>query len=173
MRKRFMSLAEDAEGYPSYAFEAWYQQGMSCYMARLPKTLRRQAFKHLARKWQSKGSAVAMWQVRAFVYGAMGKDHSGQRSPYVPEGYQWPIPPDASWQLVVCVYSGGEWDLDFAHPISRKFWSEDNGFLDLPQAPANVFQCQWFKDMGFEVMHMQPAMSVIEGRSQPHLHAIK
>jgi len=166
----FLDLATDEDGYPSMGFEEFYQQGISCFEWGLPKPLVRQAFRHLCDVHKAKGGAVAMWQVRAFVYGLSGRYEGGLRSRKASAGYQWPAPPDASWELIVCIYPGGSFDLDLLHPVSCRFWSEDNGFFDVPTEDRSLMNCDWFESMGFDVMTMQPAMQVqIAGSEPPHL----
>jgi len=50
----FLARAETSEGYPLMDFEDWYQHGMSCFYARLPKALRRQAMDALSKRWAAK-----------------------------------------------------------------------------------------------------------------------
>lgn len=119
------------------------------------------AFRKVCTDWVAKAGSVAMWQVRAFIYGMRGRDCDGLRERRVPQGYSWLTPPDVSWDLVVCVYPDGLCDLDFAHPVSRRFWSEDHDFFALPSDDRSVMNREWFKTMGFEILDMQPAMQVI------------
>lgn len=138
-------------------FEDWYQQGMSCFYAQLPKALRRQAMHELSRRWAAKGKPVAFWMLRAFAYGATGRDATGQRTPRVSIEFSWPYPPDAAWELVVCCYPDGKCDLDLVHPVSRRFWSEDNGFFDSPgERGDRYFTRKWFEQMGFDVISFHP-----------------
>ena len=160
--KAFLLKAEIESGYPSREFEDWYQQGMSCYLANMPDWLRKQAFSYLLKKWERKGHVVEMWHIRAFVYGATGFDSDGKRIKYVSESFTWPNAPDAGWQFMVLCYPDGLCDLDYAHPVSRKFWSEDNDFLSMPPDPKKLFERYWFEKMGFEVMVMNPDMQVTE-----------
>lgn len=168
------SLLRRAEscGYPVLDFDTWYQQGMRCYQGALPKPLRKQAFRALVARWVAAGNETAMWHHRAFVYGALGLDMQGRRSRLVSDGYKWPVPPDVSWRLVVCAYPDGEVDLDFAHPVSRRFWSEDNGFLDLPEERTRCFNRAWYEQMGFEVMLMMPAAAMVLQVGQNHLRVL-
>lgn len=160
--KAFLSRTEDQSGFPSMEFEDWYQQGMSCYLSNLPTWLRKQAFSYLVKKWQSKGLDVEMWHIRAFVHGATGFDNEGHRIKHVSESFTWPTKPDAGWQFIILCYPDGLCDFDYAHPVSRKFWSEDNDFLSMPHDPRKIFDRDWFEKMGFEVMMMHPAMLVTE-----------
>lgn len=162
----------EADGYPALDFEIWYQQGMRSYQVALPKRLRTQAMRALAARWIAAGNEIATWHLRAFVFGAMGQDTQGQRGRVVPDNYVWPTPPDASWHLVVCCYPDGELDLDFVHPVSRRFWSEDNGFLALPEERVSRFSRLWYEQMGFEVMAMMPVAQVVMGTPPRHLRAV-
>lgn len=164
----FHQMAVDEAGYPNMEFEEWYQQGMACHRVNMPRVLVRQAFRHLAKGWMRRNKKIAMWHIRAFVYGLSGRDNRGQRERLVPEEFSWPAPPDASWQWVVCVYPGGFCDVDLVHPASRRFWSEDNGFIELPR-----LDCWWFEDMGFTIMEMSPEMKVREGETVRHLSLVK
>jgi hypothetical protein len=114
-----------------------------------------------------------MWQVRAFVHGLSGRCEGGQRERNAPVGYEWPTPPDASWQLIVCFYPGGSFDLDLLHPVSCRFWSEHNGFFEVPTEDRSLLNRDWFESMGFDVMTMQPAMQVdIDDSKTPHLRMV-
>lgn len=99
----YLDRATDEAGYPVMGFEAFYQQGISCFVWGLPKPLVRQAFQRVCADQKAQGRVVAMWQVRAFVYGLSGRFEGGQRERKAPAGYQWPTPPDASWELIVCI----------------------------------------------------------------------
>lgn len=82
-------------------------------------------------------------------------------------------PPDPSWELVVCTYPDGTCELDLVHPVSGRFWSEDNGFFELPTEKRTLMNPMWFKSMGFDVMHMQPALQVrIGDPKRPHLKLV-
>lgn len=169
----FLDRAEDANGYPNMAFEAFYQQGLSCFVWGLPRPLVRRAFERVCADQQARGKAIAMWQVRAFVYGMSGRYDGASCVRRVPDGYRWPSPPDASWELIVCVYPDGCCDLDLLHPISRQFWSEDNGLFHLPTTDRSLMNRDWFERMGFELMEMQPAMQVrIAQPTTPYLHLV-
>lgn len=48
--------------------------------------------------------------------------------------YTWPEIP-TGWQLKFIVFPDGEVNMDFLHPVSCVFWSEDNGFLETPYTP--------------------------------------
>lgn len=157
----------DADGYPCMDFEDWYQQGKRCYWADLPKPLIKQALNALARKWAKANKPVSMWHIRAFVYGVAGGVDKQAR--WVRLGYKWPLPPDPSWNLVVCYYRDGTCDLDMAHPVSRRFWSEHNDFIELPEERTNRFTRVWYEEMGFEVMVMMPVARIEVGKPARHL----
>jgi hypothetical protein len=163
----------EVDGYPSYDFEVFYQQGLQCYRWSLPKIWRKQAFQHLSNSEKLKGRRVSLWQIRAFVYGALGFDHQGLRPQILFSEDQWVLPPDASWDTMICIYPGGFWEMDFAHRVSRRFWSEDNGFLDLPKPALEMLSPSWFQEMGFMVMQMSPSMEVRLGpRKRPQFRLI-
>ena len=121
--KALEAHAENDLGYPVMAFEEWYQHGLECHRWNLPRPLVKQAFRKLVQrhKWSDD---VRMWQIRAFIYGCRGGYDEGNvcRAPC----YIWPLPSDPSWDLVVIVYRDGHPVLDWLHPVSCRFWSEDN-----------------------------------------------
>lgn len=169
----FLDRAEDQAGYPDMDFEEFYQQGISCFTWGLPKSYARQAFLHLCKRWEGRGKQVEMWHVRAFVYGCKGLCESGKRERRAALGYVWPTPPDRSWETIVCLYPNGACELDFVHPVSRMFWSEDNGFLILPTDDYTVLGGWWFEEMGFEIMVMQPLMQAqVADSKTPHLKLV-
>lgn len=86
--------------------------------------------------------------------------------------YQWPFPPDPSWSLIVCVYPDGQCELDMVHEASRRFWSEDNGFIQLPSDSPYLMNRRWFEQMGFDVVVMYAEMTVIEGRPKRLLNLV-
>lgn len=141
-------------------FEAWYQQGFSCYRANLPDWLKKQAFSFLVQDWKRKGQSVEMWHIRAFVYGATGFDGQRQQTKYVCDEFAWPDQPPPGWQFMILVYPDRLCCMDYGHPVSRKFWSEENGFFSLPPDPNRIFDQDWYEKMGFNVMQMQPGMAV-------------
>jgi len=146
----YLDRATDEAGYPAMDFEAFYQQGISCFVWALSKPLVRQAFKRICADQQAKGNAVAFWQVRAFVYGLSGRYQGGTRK-----------------------RMNGACELDFVHPVSRIFWSEDNDFLVLPTDDFSLMGRWWFEEMGFEIMVMQPMMQVcVEDSVPPYLKLV-
>ncbi len=165
----FLTKAEDDAGYPNLSFERFYQQGLMCHRWRLSRLLVRQAFRHLCAGYKG---PVALWQIKAFVYGSQGNCADGLQTPLAPEDYQWPSPPDRSWEMVVCVYPDGLCDLDFVHPVARVFWSEGNGFLKLPTYDTTLMGRWWFEEAGFDILFMQDEMQVMIGSSEKHLKLI-
>jgi hypothetical protein len=170
--KSLLSYAE-FDGYPVYGFEAFYQQGLSCYRWSLPKIWRKQAFQHQADLWKLNHGKVAMWQIRAFIYGSMGWSIDSLVPKAVADESYWPLPPDPSWDTLICVYPYGFWELDFAHRVSRRFISEDSGFIDLPPVIRDGLTPDWFLQMGFIIIHMQGTELVRVGpRKKPKLSLI-
>lgn len=171
-RPSFLSHAEDEAGYPNMAFEHFYQYGLDCYLWRLPRPMIRRAFQRACYTWKS-ANGIVMWQVRAFVNGLRGFGPAGvDATPLVPATYSWPLPSDASWTLVACVYPDGFVDLDIVHEVSRRFWSEDNGFLELPPDEGRRLTRRWFERMGVDVIVMRPDMAVDFALPKRHLHVV-
>jgi len=156
----FHQHAIDETGMPNMDYEMFYQQGISCYCWGLPTPYIRRALRAVCMRYAQRFGPIAFWQLRAFAYGLRGWNDGGQRQRFVHTDYRWPLPPDTAWEVVVCLYPDGMCDLDFVHPVSRRFWSEDNGFLELPSYDRSMLGGWWFEEMGFEVMQMQPAMQV-------------
>lgn len=170
----FLRSAEDADGYPSLAFERFYRQGMSCYEWHLPTILKKQAFRKVCNEWKAMGHSVALWQVKAFIYGAAGWDFRGRRDRRIAPSFRWPAPPDPSWSIVVCAYPDGYCDLDMVHAVSRVFWSEHNGFFEPPSEDATLINAGWYRRMGFAILSMQPALRVTTAKQRPpHLRVVK
>jgi hypothetical protein len=174
IKQVLLTHSEDGNGYPNMAFELFYQQGLNCYAWRLPRHLVRQAFKHLCFGLKEKGLPIRMWQIRAFVYGCHGLSGGRQKDRYAAADYQWPTPPDASWDLIICHYPNGVCEIDFAHPVSRAFWSDQNEFLSLPADDGRRLNCDWFETMGFELMPMMPLHDIvtIQVDAAPHLRLV-
>ena len=79
----------------------------------------------------------------------------------------------AAWLAVVCLYPDGVCELDFAHPVSRRFWSEDNGFPDLPPVTGPTLNALWFEELGFTILRMNPAIRLTVATDRPkHLKTI-
>lgn len=163
MKRQFLlARAECSRGFPSSDFERWYQQGMDCHMAHLPRWLRKQAFRSLVSEWRALGRTVATWQIKAFVHGASGMGHAGVRLPHLTNSFVWPSAPPPGWCMVVCAYLDGICEIDYVHPVSRRFWSDESEFLLTPSNPVGFFTRAWFRKMGFDVMDMSGEMRVAE-----------
>lgn len=147
--------------YPNMAFEAFYQHGLECFKARLPRWLVRQSFAALV----SRHPQVALWQVRAFLWGLKGGANPDEHT-RVSAHASWPekLP---GWDLVICRYPNGELDIDLVHPVSRRFWSEDNHFLPVPEGLA--IDQAWLTCHGFEIMPMMPVAQLSYDRRPAHL----
>lgn len=158
----------EPERYPRWEFEAFYQQGIACYLWELPRPLVKNAFRAVCERWIASGKSVEPWQIRAFIHGCTG-DFSKRRR-LSPDGYAWPDPPDPSWQLVVCAYPDGTCDLDLVHGVSRRFYSEDNGFFDPPTTNLGYINRSWYEEMGFQVFRMQPYLEVTTQRRSRKEH---
>ncbi|KSQ21718.1 hypothetical protein APB26_32575 [Pseudomonas aeruginosa] len=165
----FLRHATDEIGMPNLDFEIFYQQGLTCHRWGLPRLYVRQALRSVIKSWRARfRRPVEFWQLRAFAYGLRGLCDGGTRPRRVSSDYQWPLPPDVSWDTVLCLYPDGKCDLDFVHPVSRVFWSEKNGFLELPSYDPLVMGGWWFEAMGFEILRMQPGMIVrVQEESRP------
>lgn len=161
--------------YPNMAFEEWYQHGLECYAWNMPRTLARNAFRALVTKWHRRGKSVATWQIRAFVYGLRGGCDvtKVRRAP----DFEWPLPSDPAWQLIAFVYLDGHTELDWLHPVSRRFWSEENTAFDLPRhEPGEMCGGDWFRGMGFDVLSEwlpTATVSVAPPDRIPHLRPVR
>lgn len=165
----YLQRACDRMGFPRLDFEFWYQRGMSCHEACLPKAYRRRAFRQAIADWTGE---IRYWMLRAFVYGASGRDAQGTRPTILPPIFQWPQPSEPCWQVVVCHYPDGTCELDMVHPVSRRFWSETNGFFEIAE-PRSVFDRSWYEMMGFDIIIMNPGMLADVGPLKPHLSVVK
>lgn len=125
----FHAHAEDDNGMPNYAYELFYQQGMSCYRWGLPRPYVLQALRAVSASYMQRFGPVSFWQLRAFAYGLRGLDCAGLRQRAAPVEYRWPLPPDAAWQVVACLYPDGLCDLDFVHPVSRLASKDISSFV--------------------------------------------
>lgn len=164
--KRPLLEAKSMSGeYPNYAFEHFYQQGLRCHRWGLPKPYIKQALKHCIKTYRH-AKEPRLWQLKAFVLGCRGR--AGIDTKRVAEGYLWPIKPDAGWVTLVCLYPDGKCDLDFAHPVSRRFWSDDN---PAPQLPVGIHWTD-LEELGFEIMAMTPTMGICFGTKPRHLKAV-
>ena len=173
--RRLESIAGEDPDYPNMAFEEWYRQGLECFTWNLPRALVRQAFKALVRdRRRHWGQRIKTWHVRAFVYGLRGG--YDERNVCRTSNYVWPLPADPAWRLVVFVYRDGFAVLDWLHPVSRRFWSEDNEPLALPShALWEPYGTSWFRQMGFDVLvEWAPSATVSTAPVLPgsHLHSV-
>jgi len=152
---------------PVMAFEEWYQRGLECFRWNFPRPLVLRAFGNLVlqQKWSKD---VQMWQVRAFIYGWRG-GYSGRDVCRAP-GYAWPVPSDPSWDLVVFVYRDGYPVLDWLHPVSRRFWSEENEPFVLPSSEPGELYRGWFIEMGFDVLDEMPCARLEFGNKPKSRH---
>lgn len=176
--RRLDAIAAADPDYPNMAFEEWYGQGLECYRWNLPRVLVRQAFKALVQnKRRHWGQSIEAWHVRAFVYGLRGgcDDRNVCRAP----GYVWPLPEDPAWQFVVFQYLSGYAVLDWVHPVSRRFWSQDNPELGLPPHRRGEMEGvdgqRWFLRMGFDlIVELPPSAAVqVDPASAPsHLSSV-
>lgn len=164
-------LRAEVDGYPCFTFETWYQQGKRSYLAGFPRRYIKQAFRALCQQWLMAGKTVEMWHIRAFVYGSLGGSNTEPQ--WVRPGYSWPEPVDPSWSLFVCYYPDGFCDLDMAHKVSRRFWSEGNGFVELPEKNTARFTKQWYEQMGFTVMVMTPFAELEVAAPERHLKVVR
>lgn len=131
----YLERAADDAGYPNLDFEDMYQKGLACFQWGLPRPLVRQAFKYACAGWTERDRPILMWHVRAFVYGLSGRC-DGEFESALRRRTTNGQSPDPSWELVVCTYPDGTCELDLVHPVSGRFWSEDNGFSNSP--PRNA-----------------------------------
>lgn len=173
----YLQRANVDSEYPNMEFEDWFQLGRKCFLARLTKPLRKQAFHEQLRRRQAEGRTVHWWQARAFIYAAAGRGCAGDGAePRLSSNFQWPTPPDPSWQLVVCCYPDGTCELDLVHQVSRRFWSEQHDFFEIPVDcvdPKSIFFTrQWYRDMGFDVIDFDPELLAEVGNYQPHLRLV-
>ncbi len=71
-----------------------------------------------------------------------------QLKDFIHPDYHWPDIPKG-WQLEFIVYPDGEVNMDFLHPITCCFWSDDHDFLDVPTLINNErFSAQVLKRAG-------------------------
>lgn len=156
----------EVDEYPSWDFERFYQLGKTSKRWGLPHALRLRALRTQMAEFESTtGEVTHLWQRRAF---AQGFNHE-TRDSRIPHDYEWPSPP-SGWQLVICAYPQGVCELDFVHPVSRRFWSEGNPFLKLPFECASFFRRSVFLDLGFDIIDFgMPTAKVVPSQHQSHL----
>lgn len=173
INKSFRLKAVDEYGYPSMDYEIFYQQGVECYCWGLPRYLIKQAFKKVSTDWLARNKAIHTWQMKAFIDGTRGRSEIGQHEICVDSHYQWPKPIDASWGIVICAYPDGYCEMDMLHPVSRVFWSEENGFLEHPVSSTRTLNRYWYERMGFDILYMHPDMEVVTDIAEPHLKIVR
>lgn len=155
----------DSEGMPNFDYGLWHSYGSSCRLARLNKHLRKLALQTLIKRHYPDGQGIEHWMLRAFADGASRPRKNGP-APWTPEGFVWPTPPDAAWEVVACVYPDGV-EIDMVHPVSRRFWSEDNDHFQLPEKRFTRGFCE---RMGIPVILMSPDfVPAIAPKKKKHL----
>lgn len=93
--------------------------------------------------------------------------------PMINSGYKWPEVP-SGWQLEFIAYPGGELDMDLLHPVSARFWSEDNDFLDMPiMGDGHTISVADLKAAGVPFMTTFGTAAVSDAPKGPHLKAIE
>lgn len=91
----------------------------------------------------------------------------------VSPAYQWPAQP-AGWQLEFIVYPDGEVVMDFLHPVSCAFWSEENEQLATPFKPdQSVITWKDLKAAGIPFMTTFGHAAVTTDLAEPHLQLVK
>ncbi|MFA0809460.1 hypothetical protein [Microbulbifer epialgicus] len=97
----------------------------------------------------------------------------GRLSQAVRPDYQWPEIP-AGWQLEFILYPDGELDMDLLHLVSARFWSEDNGFLDMPvMKSGKVITVTDLKAAGVPLMTTFGHTVVSDVPKKPHLATVE
>lgn len=59
---------------------------------------------------------------------------SAMLADFVSKDYVWPEMM-AGWQIEFIAHENGVVEMDFLHPVSGSFWSDDNDFLITPKKP--------------------------------------
>lgn len=104
---------------------------------------------------------LSVTSVKAALHGIVSPNH------------QWPIQP-AGWQLEFIVYPDGEVVMDFLHPVSCVFWSEDNEPLETPlKADSTALTWQDLKAAGIPFMTTFGHAAVSTEVAEPHLKLVK
>lgn len=87
--------------------------------------------------------------------------------------YQWPEQP-AGWQLEFIVYPDGEVVMDFLHPVSCSFWSEDNEPLETPlKQDKTALTWKDLKAAGIPFMTTFGHAGVSTDAAEPHLKLVE
>ena len=87
--------------------------------------------------------------------------------------YDWPEQL-AGWQLEFIAYPDGEIIMDFLHPVSGSFWSDENTPLDLPKKNDGS-EITWrdLKRAGIPFMTTFGYAALSKEPPQPHLTSVK
>ena len=86
--------------------------------------------------------------------------------------FLWPEVPQG-WQLEFIAYPNGEVEMDFLHPISGVFWSEENGHFEPPvMNNGSLITAKALKDAGVPFMTTFGHAAVSVQPKQPHLKSI-
>ncbi|MGR2849386.1 hypothetical protein ABMX62_20330 [Vibrio vulnificus] len=93
--------------------------------------------------------------------------------PVVSPEYQWPEMP-AGWQVEFIVYADGEVNMDFLHPVSCIFWSEDNGQLITPfTADREPITCAMLQQCNVPFMTTFGHARISSSIPDPHLALVE
>lgn len=93
-------------------------------------------------------------------------------APLLADSYKWPEVP-AGWQLEFIAYPDGTLEMDILHPVSGRFWSEDNDYLDLPVKKDGIDLCPSdLQSKGIPFMTTSPTTTVVESEGRPHLRGL-
>jgi hypothetical protein len=83
--------------------------------------------------------------------------------------FVWPEIP-AGWQLEFLAFSNTEVDMDLLHPVSARFWSEDNGHFAPPvMLNGSNITATALKAAGVPFMTPCGTVAFIDKPKQPHL----
>lgn len=90
----------------------------------------------------------------------------------ISEGYLWPEVP-AGWDLVFIAHPDGAVEMDFAHPVSRSFWSDDNEYLQIP-SKVDGGDIDMYTLIKAQIPYMTSFYSaeVVDKKIEPHLKSI-
>lgn len=87
--------------------------------------------------------------------------------------YVWPEQP-AGWQLEFIAYPDGEIIMDFLHPVSGTFWTDEHPPFELPtKQDGAVITWQDLKKAGIPFMTTFGTASVQSSPRDPHLMIVK
>lgn len=92
----------------------------------------------------------------------------------VSDSYEWPEPPPKGWQVEFIVFPNGDVDMDFLHPVSDVFWSEENGHLEPPiMSNGKQITAEHLKNAGIPYMTTFGCAAISESPNESHLKRIK